>query len=268
MNIRYVVSTKVFWWREHNLSFEQECDFLRSLGFGVEIWPTMRGSDECRFAKRNWSRLQLATEGMLVSLHTRQDRPNLSQWDEQLQCAKILDGHMVADLASLGLSEELSTADWSFAGQVIRMAEEYGVPMYVTNGHLPRLLDVGRQFESVRYCLDTGHAHMDPSHTFHQYVDALAERTGYLHLTDNYGRAHEHEHEPPGVRGGMPRENWDYLLGTLQKHDHDVIGAMEMYPCLPGTMIRQGSRFLFDEIGWPNRPQPQPGADETSYRPI
>lgn len=268
MNIRYVVSTKVFWWREHNLSFEQECEFLRSLGFGVEIWPTMRGTDECRFQRRNWDRLQLATEGMLVSLHSRQDRPNLEQWDEQLQCAKLLGGHMVTDLAGMGITGDVSTANWSFAGEVVKLAEKYEVPMYIENGHLPMLQDVGRQFSSLRYCIDTGHAYLDPEHTFIEYVNALAERTGYIHFTDNYGRGQEHEHEPPGVRGGMPRENWDYLLKHLGKYDHDVIGALEMYPCLPGTMIEQGSKFLFDVIGWPNRPQPAPGADERSYRPI
>ncbi len=268
MNIRYVVSTKVFWWREHNLSFEQECDFLRSLGFGVEIWPTMRGSDQCRFERRNWDRLRLATEGMLVSLHCRQDRPTLSQWDEQLQCARMLGAHMITNLESLGLGDPAGEADWTFAARVVETAQSCGVPLHVENGNLPLLLELGRRFEYIRYCLDTGHAYLDPHYTFRQYVEALAERIGYLHLTDNYGGLENHEHEPPGVRGGMPRENWDLLLHTLQQYDHDVIGSLEMYPCLPGTMIRQGSKFLFDIIGWPNRPQPAPGAHEDSYRPI
>lgn len=268
MNIRYVISTKVFWWREHNLSFEQECEFLQSLGFGVEIWPTMRGSDECRFQRRNWDRLRMATEGMLVSLHSRQDRPGHAEWDEQLQCAQLLNAHMVTDLSSLGLSGSPTAADFSFAAEVVKMAEKYEVPLYVENGNMPLLQETGKQFDYIQFCLDTGHAHLDPDHTFHEYIDALVKRTGYLHLTDNYGHGHAHEHEPPGVRGGMPRDNWDYLLNTLKEHNNEIIGSMEMYPCLPGTMIRQGSKFLFDVIGWPNRPTPKPGADETSYRPI
>jgi hypothetical protein len=66
----------------------------------------------------------------------------------------------------------------------------------------------------------------------------------------------------------MARENWDYLLKGLSKHDNDVIGSFEMFPCMPGTMIRKGSKFLFDIAGWPDRPKARPGYDETSYRPL
>ena len=266
MNIRYVVSTMVFWWREHHLSFEQECGFLRSLGFGVEVWPTIKGYEECRFNRRNWPRLQLATEGMLVSLHSRQDGPTLAEWDEQLQCAKLLNAPIVTDMGSLCISDQLGMADWGFAAEVVKMAEQHGVRLCVENGVLPLLQEVGRRFESVWYCFDTGHAYLDQDFAFDDYVDRLIPRTAYLHLTDNYGRWDDHE--PPGVRGGMPKENWDILLTALEKADNDLIGSLEMIPCLPGTMIRQSSKFLFDVIGWPNRPIPQPGSDETSYRPI
>ena len=64
MQIDYVVSTMVFWGRENSLSFEQECEFLQSLGFGIELWPNIKGNPECRYVKRNWSRLAESTEGM------------------------------------------------------------------------------------------------------------------------------------------------------------------------------------------------------------
>ena len=85
MRIRYVISTMVFWWREHPLSFEQECEYLRGLGFGIELWPNLRGQNECRYERRNWPRLKAATEGMLVSMRSRTDNPNLEQWAEQIQ---------------------------------------------------------------------------------------------------------------------------------------------------------------------------------------
>ena len=75
MRIKYVVSTMVFWWREHPLSFEQECEFLKSLGFGIELWPTIRGQSGCRYEQRNWPRLQAATQNMLVSMRSRTDSP-------------------------------------------------------------------------------------------------------------------------------------------------------------------------------------------------
>ena len=51
MRISYVVSTMVFWWRENHLSLEQECEFLKSLGFGVELWPNIKGQNECRYER-------------------------------------------------------------------------------------------------------------------------------------------------------------------------------------------------------------------------
>lgn len=265
MNIQYVISTMVFWWRENNLSFEQECEYLRNLGFGVEIWPTMKGHTDCRFSRRNWTRLREATREMTVALHSRDDGPTLDEWDEQLQCAQMLGAPMVTDLHSLCVSEHLEVADWDFVNEVTSMAERYGVTLCVENGDLDSLLEIGRRFESIRYCLDTGHARLNPKHAFKEFVDHLAERTVYLHLTDNYGKIDDHE--PPGVRGGIDKQHWDYLLARLQQYDHDIIASLQMVPCMPGTMIRQGSKFLFDVMGWPNRPQPVPGCDESSYRP-
>lgn len=266
MKIQYVVSTMVFWWRENHLSFEQECEYLRSLGFGIEIWPTMKGHIECRFEKRNWPRLREATRDMTVALHSRDDGPTLAEWDEQLQCAGLLGAAMVTDLASLCVSDRLEVADWGFVTEVTALADRYGVTLCVENGHLDTLLELGQKFDSIRYCLDTGHAHLNEKHSFKDFVDQLADRTAYLHLTDNYGLIDDHE--PPGVRGGIDKENWDYLLSRLEQYDNHVIASLQMVPCMPGTMIRQGSKFLFETMGWPDRPVPQPGYDESSYRPI
>ena len=266
MRIRYVVSTMVFWWREHYLSFEQECEFLKSLGFGVELWPTIKGNGDCRYTRRNWPRLKEATRDMLVSLNSRNDGPTLAEWTEQIECAKMLDACIVANLRGLCISQDLGIADWGFATDIVKIAAENDVPLCLETGSLPAMLQVGQKFDSIRYCLDTGYAYLDPKNSFTEYVDALAARTTHLHLTDNYGRFDDHE--PPGVRGGMARANWDYLLNGLGKYDNDVIGSLEMFPCMPGTMIRQSSKFLFDVIGWPDRPQLEPDHTEKHYRPL
>ncbi|MBN1815975.1 MAG: sugar phosphate isomerase/epimerase [Sedimentisphaerales bacterium] len=266
MRIRYVVSTMVFWWREHHLSLEQECDYLRNLGYGVELWPTIKGHIECRYDRRNWSRLQQATDSMLVALNSRTDGPTLADWAEQIACAQLLKAPIVAGLSSLCVSEELGIADWGFAAEVVRLAEQHGVTLCVETGNLATVCQFGDRFDSIRYCLDTGFAHIDPKNRFREYVDRLFDRTTYLHLTDNYGQIDDHE--PPGVRGGMPRENWDYLLNRLSQNGHDVIGSLEMFPCMPGTMIHQAGKFLFDVLGWPQRPEKTPGYDEYTYRPL
>jgi len=263
MRIRYVVSTMVFWWREHNLSFEQDCQFLKSQGFGVELWPNIRGLVECRYDRRNWPRLEAATEGMLVSMRSRNDGPTLEQWNEQIECAKLLGASIVADLPSLGVPVATEINGTGFASEVVKLAESNNVRLCLETGDLGALKKIGNRYDSIWYCLDIGYANLDPKVIFKEYVDELGERIGHLHLTDNYG--HADDHQPPGLRGGICRENWNYLLDALGRYDHDVVGSLEMYPCMPEVMIRQASEFLFDELKWPNRPEKQPGHVDTNY---
>ncbi len=265
MQIKYVVSTMVFWWREHPLSFEQECQFLRSLGFGIELWPHLKGQEDCRYERRNWQRLVSATQDMTVSMRTRNDRPNIEQWDEQLQLAKKLNANLVADLTSLRMSQSPQRDGYEFAGQVMKRADKYGVQLALETGPLQVLKKAGERFDSLRYCLDTGYANLDPENNFREYVDELAPRVAHLHLTDNYGDMDDHE--PPGLTGGIPRENWDYLLKALGKQDNEVIGSFEMCPGMPGVMIRQATEFVFDELKWPNRPQAKHPHPNLIYNP-
>lgn len=265
MQIRYVVSTMLFWWREHPLSFEQECQYLKSLGFGVELWPNIRGQNECRYERRNWPRLQAATQDMLVSMRSRTDKPTLEQWAEQIECAKRLDANIVTELRSLDIAHNAELNGTDFAAEVVKMADANDVKLCVETGPLPTMINVKRRFESIWYCLDTGYANIDPEYSFRQYVDQLAPRVTHLHLTDNYGQMDDHE--PPGLHGGIARENWDYLLDVLSRHDHDLVGSFEMCPCMPGVMIRQASEFLFNVLKWPNRPHKQPGYADMTYNP-
>ena len=257
MHIKYVVSTMIFWGREHPLSFEQECQFLSSLGFGIELWPNIKGQNECRYERRNWSRLAAATSDMIVVMRSRDDNPTLSQWNDQIECAKLLNASIVTDLQSIGIPEETELNGCGFAADIVKLAEQNDVKLCLETGRLSVLKKAGKKFKSLCYCLDTGYANLDREHSFKQYVDELAPRVAHLHLTDNYGEMDDHE--PPGLHGGMAREKWDYLLNVLDKSDNEVIGSFEMCPCMPTVMIRQASEFLFDVLKWPNKPKRQPG---------
>ena len=266
MRISYVVSTMVFWGREHPLSFEQECQFLKSLGFGIELWPNIKGQDECRYERRNWSRLTAATQDMLVSMCSRNSRPSLEQWNEQIECAKLLNAIIVTDLKNLGVPNGSQTNGTGFADEIVKLAESSDVKLCLETGSLTTLKQLGENFKSLWYCLDTGYANLDPQFSFKQYVDELAPRVAHLHLTDNYG--HMDDHVPPGLHGGISRENWDYLLNSLNKYDNEVVGSLEMCPCMPAVMIRQASEFLFDKLKWPDPHQKQPDSDSLTYNPI
>lgn len=266
MQIRYVVSTMVFWWRENHLSFEQECQFLKSLGFGVELWPNIKGHSECRYERRNWPRIAAATEGMLVSMRSRNDKPTLEQWNEQIECAESLGANIVADLQSLGIPDGSEVNGWDFATEVVKLAEDNKVKLCLETGSLATIKRVGEKFESIWYCLDTGYANLDPVFAFRQYVDDLVPRVAHVHLADNYGQTDDHE--PPGLRGGISRENWDYLLDVLGKYDNEVVASFEMCPCMPAVMIRQATEFLFDELHWPAQPPKQPDSGSVTYNPV
>jgi len=265
MRIKYAISTMVFWWREHPLSFEQECQFLKSLGFGVELWPNIRGQNECRYERRNWSRLTAATQDMLVAMRSRSDQPTLEQWAEQIECAKMLNANIVVELQSIGIAAGADLDGCDFTQEVVKLAQDRDVRLCVETGPLPTLKRLAEKFESLWYCLDTGYANLDPRHSFKQYVDELAPRVAHLHLTDNYGQMDDHE--PPGLQGGIRREHWDYLLEVLSKYDNDVVGSFEMCPCMPGVMIRQASEFVFGVLNWPDPPQRQQGYADLTYNP-
>ena len=252
MRINYVVSTMVFWGRQNLFSLEQECDLLKSLGFGVELWPNTGGLVECRYDKRDWPRLAAATEGMLVSMRSRNDNPSIEQWAEQIGCAKLLKANIVADLQALRKNGR-NTDNGDFIGEVVGMAQDEGVKLCIETGPLDALKEIGDKFDSVWYCLDTGYASCDARHGFTEYVDTLADRTVHLHLTDCFN--HSDDHRPLGCSGRIARRDWEYLLASLSKNRNDIVGSLEMTPCTPVEMIHRSSHFLFDILKWPNQPK-------------
>jgi len=242
----------VFWGRQHRISLEQECELLRTLGYGVELWPNTGSLDECSYDRRNWPLLTAATEGMLVSMRSRNDKPSIEQWDEQIECAKLLKSNIIAGVKSLRVSQNGEVEDWDYLEDIVRMADDNEVKICVETGRLDEVKQIGDKFDSIWYCLDTGHASADSEHSFREYVDALAQRTAHLHLAENYGRFDNHR--PLGCQCAIAQEDWNYLLESLNKYDNEVIGSLEMTPCLPVEMIRRASTFLFDVLKWPDRP--------------
>lgn len=199
-------------------------------------------------------------------MRSRNDQPTLQQWAEQIECAKLLKANIVTELQSLGINPNQKIDGCEFASEVAKLAEANNVKLCIETGPLSTLKEIGEKFESIRYCLDTGYANLDPQFSFRQFVDDLAPRVAHLHLTDNYGQIDDHE--PPGLNGGIQRENWDYLLDRLNKYDNDIVGSFEMCPCMPGVMIRQASEFVFDVLRWPNRPEKQSDYTDLNYNPI
>jgi len=174
-------------------------------GLGVELWPNTGGLDDCFYDKRNWPRLTAATVDMLVSMRSRNDNPNIEQWDEQIECAKLLKANIIASLQSLRVSQKGEVEDWDYISDIVRMAADNDVKLCIETGRLDAAKWLGDKFDSIWYCLDTGFISADNEHSFRQYVDALAERTAHLHLAENYG-SFEH-HRPLGCQCGIAQED-------------------------------------------------------------
>ncbi len=109
--------------------------------------------------------------------------------------------------------------------EIIERAGSWGVTVAVenipntfsTSEQLARLAD---EFPDIRFCLDTGHAHIEGD-----AVDAarrLGERIVTTHIHDNFGR--EDEHLPP-FEGSLP---WPTLLGTLAAIPYDGVFMFEV----------------------------------------
>ena len=203
---------------------------------------------------------------MLVSMRSRTDKPTIEQWNEQIECAKLLSAHIVTDSEALGIPDGTHPNGSGFAAEVVKLAESNDVRLCLETGRLPTIKEIASQFDSLCYCLDMGYANLDKDYTFRQYVDELAPRVAHLHLTDNYG--FDDDHLPPGVHGGISRENWDYLLEVLSRYDKDIIGSLEMCPRTPGVMIHQAGEYIFDILKWPNRPQELTARSSITHSPI
>jgi hypothetical protein len=206
---------------------------------------------------------------MLVSMRsqiTTNGGLSLEKWQLQLECAKMLKANIITDLRSLGIIPEKHTNGSTNPSEIIEMANQLGVTICVETGPLEDILRAGDKFDSIRFCLDTGFANLDRKYRFRNYIDKLSDRIVHLHLTDNYGQMDDHL--PPGVKGGISKDDWQYLLEKLKDHNNYIIGSLEMYPCMPAVMLRQAKEFLFDELEWPNRPHTKLDDTFVAYTPI
>lgn len=266
MNIEYVVSTMVFWWRENTLSFEQECSYIKSLGFGIEVLPHIKNMYECRFDKDNWDRLKEATQGMTTVMRARTDKITLENWQEQVDCAKYLDARIIADLDSLKVENDPDFEEFEFAASVIQMAEKAGVELAVQTGNLVTIEKLVERFPYINVCFDAGHVVLEGDYPFPDYIDRLKDKIIHLHINDNYGFMDDHQ--PPGLKGStISTEDWQYLLDSLKNSQRKIIASLEIAPSMPNVLIRRSCEFLFDKMKWPNQPECRDNIERPSYIP-
>ncbi len=247
MRLNYVVSSMIFWGRETHLSLEQECQFLKSTGFGIELLPNLKRHYDCRYDKKNWPRLVQATAGMIVVMKGRTDNPSMDEWLEQIHCARLLRANIVVEL------EGLTGCDDKFITEILNNADENNVKISVETGCINMVQSLLDKYSNLNCCFDTGFVNTHREIGFNEAVDRLADKIIQVHLTDNYGD--NNDFMPPGLAGGIGREQWLYLKDVLTKKDRDIVASLKMAPTMPAVMMKQACGFLFDELGWPQKPQ-------------
>lgn len=155
--------------------------------------------------------------------------------------------YLVVHLGATGQRHERDSAKQARRSlrELIDLAGAQGVTIAVenipntlsTSDQLARLAD---EFEQIRFCLDTGHAHIEGD-----VVGAarrLGDRIVTTHIHDNFGR--EDEHLPP-YEGGIP---WTELLDALVRIPYrgvcmfEVRGGVQLERNLTATIAAR-SRF-------------------------
>ncbi len=256
MQIKYVVPQMVFQWPEDNISFSQKCEFVKSLGFGVELWANIRGQAVCRYAGRNWDELAAATENMPVLLHSRTDSPTIEQWKEQIECAKLLGADIVTDMKNFGIVDVSDFKCNDFSSQIVKLAEASQIKLCVEADDLSLAKAIKHKFESVWFSFNVCRAYTDAIFTFKEYVDDLAERVAHIQPWTCDEEMQTQKQKNVFYRAF--NENRKYLLNCLEKYQNEVFVSLHLCPSILALSKAQVIGAVRYSHNLPNLPQEQP----------
>jgi len=251
LQIDYVAGCTTYYRAPRVRQIEEAMAELRELGLGYEIWDNWCGHTGY-LEQHQWDRWAAACDGMLTTFHC---------WGGEGDCWKVLQRefdfcahvgarHYVLHAGMLGPTTEQGLIDdHDLLARAIDYTGERSIRIALENGALDMLLDAMERHSSLGICLDVGHAHLDKEHTFREMVDALKHRLIHLHLQDNRGTADDHQ--PPGLRGGLPAEEWRYLHRALVEAGFSGIGVLETMAPRADFQIELALDHLTAVCGWP-----------------
>ncbi|MCX5859080.1 MAG: sugar phosphate isomerase/epimerase [Proteobacteria bacterium] len=131
-------------------------------------------------------------------------------------------GHRVLVL-HCGFSEKKNGRDEKYLvgsiKKLIEISRDYGVKLALENGPdsyggVSSALGIIQEFdpESLGFCLDLGHANLEPGMNPARAIKRIGLRLANLHVSDNYGKTDEHN--PPG-QGNIAWKKVGKNLGAL-----------------------------------------------------
>ena len=119
--------------------------------------------------------------------------------------------------------------------KLIEISRDYGVRLALENGPesyggVSSALGIIQEFdpESLGFCLDLGHANLEPEMNPAQAIKRIGLRLANLHVSDNYGK--NDEHNPPG-QGNIA---WDKVGKSLGSFSNPEL-SMNSFAQLPFT---------------------------------
>jgi sugar phosphate isomerase/epimerase len=140
------------------------------------------------------------------------------------------------------------TLDVDLAQQAATYARQAGVCLALENGQLPFLQNAIQQVEDLFICLDVGHVYLT-TETMASFLAAFKTRLIHLHLQDilsipevglpQTGK----DHYIPGT-GGIPMQDWQLFIATLNEINFSGSAVFEIRPRLPQQTALLGKTFI------------------------
>jgi sugar phosphate isomerase/epimerase len=223
-------------------SLEQAVRECCDAGYGVELWDYWK-DDRDLFGPVHRERLRVLLKPVQVSFHSGGVK-DLEGHMKQIETASACGCDVI--VVHAGNMRVGSEQDFVFAREVVALAKQHGVTLALENGPLWMIERALEKVESLSFCLDTGHTYheeMRPGSSpgsMRQYLDAFKTRLVHLHLQDWIA---EGDHYTVGT-GITPREDWEYLLQTLQEVKFSGAWVFEVRPRGPLLTAANSLSFL------------------------
>lgn len=246
MRIQYAISLWNFSHYAHVGSLEQELGQIRALGYGAELWDRWPGIQNL-YSQPLRPRLKTALADMPVSLHTALVH-RFAEHKAQVDAAHDLGARILVVHSDEFFADDRGALDVALCRDVVAYAAEQGVCIALENGQLPFLEQAIAAVDGLRICLDVGHVYLTDV-PMRDFLTALRSHLVHLHLQDILSPAEVDiphagaDHYALGT-GGIPRQDWELLIATLQEIGFDGTAVFEIRPRNPYQTARLGQDFL------------------------
>jgi len=219
-------------------ALEEAVAEIADAGFGVELWPGWHDVPDL-FDPGMRDRLRMLLKGIRSSWHSG-DVTDLEGHMRQIDCAADV-GSDVIVVHPGNMLVSGDNPDYGFARNVVAYARERGVILCLENGPLHVIEAAHEHVDELKFCLDTGHTYQGrEGFGMPAYLDVMKPRLAHLHIQDTLP---EGDHYTPGV-GTIPRQDWEYLLQTLDDINFRGAWVLEIRPLRPLRIAEQTVAFF------------------------